>query len=311
MPDSTAPLVGISAVERDTGLSKDTLRVWERRYGFPKPSRDAQGERAYTQRDVFRLRLVRRLLDAGHRPGRLLGLDEAQLQALDSPAAPAGAVADGPDGKLDRLMELIRDHDLPALRDGLSQLLLRIGLEPFVLQVAAPMNRRVGQEWASGRLAVHEEHLYTEVIQRVLRNAIADIPAGRQPTVLLTTLPHEPHGLGLLMAESVLALDGCQCVALGVQTPVPDIVESVRRLQADIVALSFTGVGSAQTVLEGLGELRARLPASVQIWAGGDCPVLGRRRPAGITVLTDLPQLHTEVSRWRRLPPEGNLPQSR
>jgi len=30
----------ISAVERDTGLSKDTLRVWERRYGFPKPLRD-------------------------------------------------------------------------------------------------------------------------------------------------------------------------------------------------------------------------------------------------------------------------------
>ena len=32
----------IADVERDTGLSKDTLRVWERRYGFPLPLRDAQ-----------------------------------------------------------------------------------------------------------------------------------------------------------------------------------------------------------------------------------------------------------------------------
>lgn len=305
MPDSTAPLVGISAVERDTGLSKDILRAWERRYGFPKPGRDAQGERAYTQRDVIRLRLVRRLLDAGHRPGRLLALDEAQLQALASPALPADAAPLGQADELDRLLDLIRAHDLQALRNSLSQHLLRIGLEPFVLQVAAPMNLRVGQEWASGRLAVHEEHLYTEVIQRVLRNAIADIPAGRQPTVLLTTLPHEPHGLGLLMVEAVLALDGCQCVALGVQTPVPDIVESVRRLKVDIVALSFTAVGGPQLVLDGLAELRARLPSAVQIWAGGDCPVLGRRPPAGITVVTDLPQLHGEVARWHQRPSGG------
>ena len=37
----------IAEVERETGLAKDTLRVWERRYGFPVPSRDAAGERAY------------------------------------------------------------------------------------------------------------------------------------------------------------------------------------------------------------------------------------------------------------------------
>ena len=37
----------IAAVERDVGLSKDVLRVWERRYGFPAPARDANGERLY------------------------------------------------------------------------------------------------------------------------------------------------------------------------------------------------------------------------------------------------------------------------
>ena len=37
----------IAAVERDVGLSKDVLRVWERRYGFPVPERDANGERLY------------------------------------------------------------------------------------------------------------------------------------------------------------------------------------------------------------------------------------------------------------------------
>ena len=39
--ESPVVLLSIAAVERDTGLSKDTLRVWERRYGFPSPGRDA------------------------------------------------------------------------------------------------------------------------------------------------------------------------------------------------------------------------------------------------------------------------------
>ena len=39
------PDLNIAGAERATGLSKDTLRVWERRYGFPTPHRDAAGER--------------------------------------------------------------------------------------------------------------------------------------------------------------------------------------------------------------------------------------------------------------------------
>ena len=54
--------VNIAAVERDTGLSKDTLRVWERRYGFPAPMRDRFGERLYPLEQVDRLRLIRRLM---------------------------------------------------------------------------------------------------------------------------------------------------------------------------------------------------------------------------------------------------------
>ena len=45
--EAAAGAYPISAVERETGLSKDTLRMWERRYGFPAPGRDAQGERVY------------------------------------------------------------------------------------------------------------------------------------------------------------------------------------------------------------------------------------------------------------------------
>ena len=62
---SARPLtLSIAAVERDTGLSKDTLRVWERRYGFPVPERDGSAERAYPLEQVERLRVIKRLMAA-------------------------------------------------------------------------------------------------------------------------------------------------------------------------------------------------------------------------------------------------------
>jgi len=61
----------IASVERDTGLSKDVLRMWERRYGFPNPARDSNGERLYPAAQVERLSMIKRLMDQGHRPGKL------------------------------------------------------------------------------------------------------------------------------------------------------------------------------------------------------------------------------------------------
>ena len=302
-------VMSIGAVERDTGLSKDTLRVWERRYGFPLPARDPCGERAYSRQDVDKLRVIRRLIDAGHRPGKIIGLPVSDLHALSRElaagarpaAAGAGAMQD-----LARYVELVRSHSVDELRNALSQAALRQGLERFVVEVCAPLNRLVGDEWARGRLEIFEEHLYTESMQVVLRNAIGNIPAPRsRPNVLLTTFPNESHGLGLLMAEAILALDGCRCTSLGTQTPIWDIVLAATAHQADIVALSFSACMNPKQVLDGLVELRARLPDAVGIWVGGQCPILHRRPPARVTLLAGLAGIHDAIVDWRSREPRG------
>ena len=80
-PATQASGISIAAVERDTGLGKDTLRVWERRYGFPHHDRDQFGERVYPIEQVDKLRVLRRLMDGGHRPGKVINLQIEQLQA--------------------------------------------------------------------------------------------------------------------------------------------------------------------------------------------------------------------------------------
>ena len=297
--------LSIAAVERDTGLSKDTLRVWERRYGFPTPGRDAVGERAYTLDQVEKLRLVKRLMDAGHRPGRIVALGYAELQRLSDTVGelgPRGAEVLLSQSDVDDCLALVRAHDPVVLRAMLTRTLSRVGVTRFVVEVVGPLNQAVGDAWLRGQLEIFEEHLYTEAIQVVLRQAISGIPdpdADSRPRVLLSTFPGEPHGLGLLMAEAVFAMEGCRCLSLGVQTPLWDIVLACNAHDADLVALSFTGCMNPNHVADGLAELRSKLAPRVQIWAGGTAPVLHRRRVEGVRAMAGLAEVAGELRRWR------------
>jgi len=301
---SRATSLSIAAVERDTGLSKDTLRVWERRYGFPAPARDAAGERAYAPAEVDKLRLLKRLLDAGHRPGRIVTLPLEELAALPvaAPDAPSPREPGPPGADLRPQLDLIRAHDARSLRSELSRLLSRLGVGRFVVDVLAPLNTAVGDAWLRGQVEIFQEHVYTEVVQGLLRQAIAAIPPPHgdgRPNVLLSTFPGEPHGLGLLMAEAMFTLEACDCVSLGVQTPLWDIVLAAAAHGADIVALGFSGCMNPNPVVDGLTELRAKLPTAVQLWAGGATPVLHRRRVGGVLALASLDAIAPELRRWR------------
>ncbi len=303
--DSKPPTLNIAAVERDTGLSKDTLRVWERRYGFPSPERDQFGERVYSLDQIEKLRVVRRLLDLGHRPGRIMrhpieALHQLASLAADSVAA-TQAQAENNDPDLRRYLELVASHQIEQLRQMLGRALLRLGVERFVTAVAAPLIRLVGDAWARGDLRVFEEHLLTESITVVLRNAISGIPQQQPgaPRVLLTTLPNEPHKIGLLMVESLMLLDGCRCYSLGNETPIVEIVAAAGALQVDIVALSLTGCLNPAGVAHDVAQLRGQLPGSVQLWAGGQCPGLKRRQPQGVRVISDLGALGPSLADWR------------
>lgn len=291
------PQFTIAAVERDVGLSKDVLRVWERRYGFPAPGRDANGERLYPAAQVVRLRIIKRLMDQGHRPGRLMATPVDELEALV--AAPQGTAreVDTSSDELDKLFALIRQHDGVAYLQAMQQRLARQGLRAFVQDTVAPLSLRVGSAWEQGRLQVFEEHLFTESTARVLRHAIATVPGGSEPKVLLTTLPHEPHGMGLLMLEAVLSLEGAQCISLGTQTPLLEIVAAAAAHQADVVALSFSAAFPVRQVRALLQQLRAALSGTTELWAGG-AGVHSLQASEGVRCMPSLDDAIAAVNGW-------------
>jgi DNA-binding transcriptional MerR regulator/methylmalonyl-CoA mutase cobalamin-binding subunit len=290
----------ISAVERETGLSKDVLRKWEVRYGFPVPGRDAGGERLYPAEQVSRLRLIKRLLDAGMRPSRIVTQPADILAGLAEGQQQRRALA-GPEPVEDDFLQALRQHDTPVLRQSLIRLLYQEGLQAFVQDRIAGLVLTIGEAWARGELDIHEEHLFSEVVQNLLRGIVEDLNDARgKPRILLTTLPGEPHGLGLLMVAALASLEGGYCLSLGTQTPAQDIANAALAREMDVVALSFSATFPARRVMPALEELRQRLPATNEIWVGGEGAVRSARPLDGIRLVADLADLSAAIADWRQ-----------
>lgn len=271
--------------------------MWERRYGFPSPERSPTGDRLYSLEQVDHLRLVKRLMDQGHRPGQLLSRSVAQLRALGA-AQPRAQHPDSPvGGDFDELLSHVTGPDNDALVQSLQQHLAREGLARFVQDTAAPLSAMVGVAWQEGRLQIYEEHRFTEAMARVLRQAIAGVPAGRAPRVLLTTVPNEPHALGLLMAEAMLGMEGAYCLSLGTQTPLPDIVRGADAHRADVVALSFSAAFPRRRIPALLTELRQALPPRTGLWAGG-AGVSRISEPPGVELTGTWPDALAALASW-------------
>lgn len=293
----TELLFNIAAVERDTGLSKDVLRMWERRYGFPQPQRDGNGERSYPAAQVERLRLIKRLMDQGHRPGRLMQAAPEVLESLQGRQRTEAEI--NTLAELEPLMHLLDKRDIQGFRHAMQQRLAREGLHQFVLDIVVPLTEAVGVAWETGRLEVFDEHLFTELTKRVLRQAIGNLPEGRiPPCILLTTPPDEQHELGLLMVEALYTLEGAHCIAMGPQMPLLELSHAARAHRADVVALSFSASFPSRQIAPLLRQLRSHLPEQVALWAGG-AGMLRQPALAGVLAITTLETALAALHAWR------------
>ncbi len=113
----------IGAVSRLTGISTDNLRVWERRYQTVTPARTDSGDRYYSSEDVSRLKLIKRLVDAGDSISSVAALDQDALQQRLSVTQPEPAPAPEQPCNVVVIGESLATSML-AERDSLTQITL-------------------------------------------------------------------------------------------------------------------------------------------------------------------------------------------
>jgi len=285
---STNLLLSIADIERETGISRDTLRVWEKRYGFPEPQRNQRNVREYSADQLERLRLIKQLIDSGIRPGKLATSDLQQLQKLLQHGEQKRELSDNVTG----LLQILETGPRYGLLTQLEALLQQRGLREFLTGVLAPMNHAVGNAWFTGKIGILDEHHYVEQVRMVLFAALRNLPeTPGKAKALLTTLPGEQHGIGLLMATCMLALEGVEVLMLGVQTPLEEIVRGAIKSECSIVGISCSEYMNRRTVASQLVRLRKLLPDTVTLWAGGGGINGIPAMPSGILLFSSLEQI--------------------
>jgi methanogenic corrinoid protein MtbC1 len=289
----------IGAVAQATGLSADTLRVWQRRYGFPVPRRKPSGHRLYSAADVRRLRRISEAIARGHRAGNVVRLTEPGLESLLGPSPRPASAAPGA-RSLRPLLPLVRAHDGEALGAALRADAESLGALEFLRRRVAPLVHDVGEAWARGVIGVHHEHFFSERLVDVLREVRAPFErgAGGRPALLLATLPGETHALGLQMAAVAAAVSGACPLVLGADIPVAEIAAAAKARRCAAVGVSISISTGGPRSRDELVELRAALPGTVLLFVGG----MGARRsrpPGGCVIVEDLETLAEWARRLR------------
>jgi MerR family transcriptional regulator, light-induced transcriptional regulator len=273
-------LLTIGALSTATGIPIDTIRTWERRYGYPLPERKPSGHRVYSLSTVPRLRRVAQAIARGHRAAEVLPASESALEVLlaslppaaaELPVAGSGKPASGMLMPADasEALQWVRAFDADRLRRWFHTDWARLGPLQFLEYRAAAFLRAVGGAWEAKQLEVRHEHFASAVLGDFLRSVRQPLDdRARGPVVALATLPGELHGLGLQMAALVFALAGWQALILGVDTPIEQIAALTREVPIVAVALSLVDPSGAKSAAE-VRALRRKLGSGVSLIVGG------------------------------------------
>src|SRR6202163_4365869 len=233
----------IREVVRITGLRREQLYMWQRRYGFPNPARDGFGDRVYPPDQVARLKVIKQLLSEGWRAGAVVPLAESALQSM------LGIAVEDPlplPSEIEAAVKLLAEHRVGELQNHLSKLLVGQGLRRF------------------------QELRFADIAQRLLRDVTRLVrPTRNASQILLATPPNDPNQLGLAILELLLFTEGINCLTLGSGVPAQEVAGAAHAYQVCLAILLFDRGISGKIAGQEIRSLRTALPEEMPLVVSG------------------------------------------
>ena len=279
----------IKAVALATGLSVETLRAWERRYGIVEPQRDVSGHRMYTGCDVSRLKRLRETTDRGHAIGKIAHLSDAELDDLLAARGEEHPHQAGARALADRILTATENYDLEACDQAVAMAFALLPVGDVVSEVLTPVLHEVGERWHRGEFTVGQERLVSSAVRRQISGLLNTYnSAAKGATIVFATISGEPHELGILMYAVLAASRKLRARYLGADLPPEEISNFASKVGAAAVAVSLVLSENIDLMLRKLAILRTGLPPETEIWIGGAAAfdVDPCRFPAGSVPMT-------------------------
>ncbi len=244
----------VKAVVQETGLTADTLRAWERRYGVPQPGRTSGGQRVYSQDDVDQLKWLAGQLRLGVTISR--AIDRWRARATELPVGSSStALAVPAQPTPTALREEWLDACLAFDESRAEAVLLRafntLPADVVCQEVLNAGINQVGEAWFAGSVSVPQEHFTTELATRQIERLIANAPAPWRNHRLLVGCPEgETHAFGPLLFSLFLRWRGWDVVFLGADTPLGPWPDVVARIKPALVILGAQRLATAASLLD-------------------------------------------------------------
>jgi DNA-binding transcriptional MerR regulator len=263
----------IASVARTLDIPVPTIRSWERRYGFPTPSRTGGRHRRYTVREIEQLRDLRDLITRGHSAREAV----ARLSVAPSP--------DGGRELLQTVIDSAMRLDSEGIRSALDRSADRLGVEVAIRDVVFLAMREIGTRWKTGTCDVEQEHLATESVRAWLARQVAMAPPPfRGDPIVLACGPKDLHTIGIEAFTVVLSRRGWPCRVLGALTPAASVVATVRAVRAVAAVVTAQRSVTRRAALDSLAAVDA-VPGVRAFYAGDAFIAASARRDVPGTYL--------------------------
>jgi len=309
----------MKAVELRTGLSAHLIRVWERRYAAVSPARSATRRRLYTEAEIERLDLLRRLSQSGLAISQIAGLSTESLRTLSpgagavrgdgalpsNPASLAGHGFPGPEDLIAEALVAVKQYDIAGLEHLLDQGMLSLGYAGLLEKVLIPLLHGIGAQWEAGNLTASQEHGATAAMKDYLaRNLRAMQSSASAPRLMVTTPAGQIHEMGAAIAAGLARKAGWNVIYLGPSLPAEEIASAAIFNRASAVALSIIYPADDPELPHQLRRLRHLLPREIPLIAGGQA-LEGYRatlEDIGAIILTNMTDFSRTLERVRSGP---------
>jgi DNA-binding transcriptional MerR regulator/methylmalonyl-CoA mutase cobalamin-binding subunit len=264
------PAYNLQIVVHETGLTPDTLRVWEKRYNLPQPQRSSGGHRLYSEYDIETLRWLVARRDEGLSISRAAALwHELEAQGRDPLE-----VNFKPPEQLSRPMVLATGEALARVRQSwiatclafneeaaereLAQAFALYPPDTVCLEILQNGLSEIGEMWYRGEATVQQEHFASDLAMRRLHALVAALP---QPTrtehILIGCPPGEEHSFAALLLALLFRRQGWRVTYLGANMPLDKLAETLAVVRPHLVVMSAQHLQAAAALLEVATLLKA------------------------------------------------------
>ena len=229
----------MSQIEVLTGISAHKLRIWERRYGFPKPMRTNTNIRYYSDEQLKKLLNVGILNRNGYRISVItkMSLEELHENVTNILSNITSEFQD----EINALILNMLEYNEKDFQSVFQRSVIRRGFLETVTEVIYPFLNQIGILWGTNKVIVSQEHFITNLIRQKIISAIDALPLPMEnaPSITLFLLDSEDHEIGLLLSYFIAKSLGWHVFYLGQCVPAHNIPGFVEKMNPDLMLTLF------------------------------------------------------------------------